>query len=291
MSSVEALRDILRFLNAREFGLGNDKSQIGRTQLGFDHSDGGDGPLHIVDDAIVATYATLLLGSSFQPIVAGEDHVVGYKALVTAKSASHRDYRLLDFPDISKLALATSDRDDVIYRDRLTRTMHVLNYLSSGSSEDLYLSVNPQHLQAVHKNHGEVFERILAQCGLAPDRIVLEIPEYAVGDKRHLRAAIAAWQKRHYRIAIDVGAAQTQLTSVLSLKPEIIKFNGSFVASLSENSVSQQQLEKTIESMRENGVRTVVAGIDSGDLYDMARQYSFFALQGKWLVDRVAMAY
>lgn len=281
MSSVEALRDILRFLNTHEFGHGSDSSKIHYPESDYQYSE--DGPLHIVDDTIVATYATLLLGSSFQPIITADDRVIGYKALVTAKSSAHRDYRFIEFPENSKLTLATNDRDDVIYRDRLTRTMHAVNYISSGLGEDLYLSVNPQHLQAVRQNHGEAFEKILAECGLRPDRIVLEIPEYAVADKQHLRAAIAAWQKRHYRIAIDMGAAQTQLTSVLNLKPDIIKFDGSFVARLSEGVVSQKQLENMIERIRANGVHAVAAGVDSSALYDAARKYQFLALHGKWL--------
>ena len=285
MSSVEALRDILRFLNAHEFGSSDDKSQLRSAQLGSKSSD--DGPLHIVDGAIVASYATLILGSSFQPIVAADDRVVGHKALVTAKSSTHRDYRFIDFPDISKISAATADSNDVVYRDRLTRTMHALNYISSGLSNDLYLSVNPQHLQSVRQNHGEVFEKILAQCGLQPDRIVLEIPEYAVADKQHLRTAISAWQQRHYRIAIDVGAAQTQLTSVLNLKPDIIKFDSSVIARLSEGVVSQSQLEKMIDRVRDKGMHAVAAGVDSSALYDIARKYPFFALHGKWLTGRV----
>jgi EAL domain-containing protein (putative c-di-GMP-specific phosphodiesterase class I) len=285
VSSVEALRDVLRFLNTHEFGLGGDNSQVGRSESGSEYGD--DGPLHIIDNAIVATYAGLLLGSAFQPIVASDDRVVGHKALVTAKSSARHDFSFVDFPDTPKIAAATRDRNDVIYRDRLTRTMHALNYIASGLSDDLYLNVNPQHLQSVRQNHGEVFEKILAQCGLQPNRIVLEIPEYAVADKQHLRAAIKAWQQRHYRIAIDAGAAQTQLTSVLNLKPDIIKFDGSFVAKFSDVEASQNQLEKMIGRIRESGVHAIAAGVDSAALFDEARKYRFFALHGKWLTDHV----
>lgn len=289
MSSVEALRDVLRFLNAHEFVHSSDSRNIPYQEPNREYND--DGPLHIIDDAIVATYATLLLGSSFQPIVTTDDRVIGHKALVVAKTSAHRDYRFIEFPENSKLTLATSDRDDVIYRDRLTRTMHTLNYVSTGQSEDLYLSVNPQHLQAVRQNHGEAFEKILAQCGLHPDRIVLEIPEYAVADKQHLRIAIAAWQQRNYRIAIDIGSAQTQLTSVLNLKPDIIKFDSRLIARLSEGSVSQKHLESMIERIRGEGLHAVAAGVDSSALYDTARKYGFFALHGKWLTDGFSAEY
>lgn len=289
MSSVEALRDVVRFLNSHEFGHGGESRNISARDSHREYSD--DGPLHIVDEAIAASYATLLLGSSFQPIVTTGDRVIGHKALVVAKSPPNRDYRFIEFPENSKQALAPSDRDDVIYRDRLTRTMHTLNYVSSGRGEDLYLSVNPQHLQAVRQNHGEAFEKILAQCGLHPDRIVLEIPEYAVADKQHLRTAIAAWQQRNYRIAIDIGTAQTQLTSVLNLKPDIIKFDGRLVARLSEGSVSQKHLESMIERIRADGIHAVAAGVDSSALYDTARKYRFFALHGKWLTGVVETEY
>lgn len=64
------------------------------------------------------------------------------------------------------------------------------------------------------------------------------------------------------------------MTSVLNLKPEIIEFNGSFVASLSKSAVSRRQLERMIESIRANGVRAVVTGIDITVIYTIRRRNS-----------------
>lgn len=278
MSNAESLRDILRFLNTHEFSRDSDANQINYFRLDADCSE--EGPLRIVDGAIVVDYATLLLGSSFQPIVAGADRIVGYKALVTARSVARNHHRVVDIPS---LTLAESDRSEVIYRDRLTRTMHALNYLANELEGDLHMSVNAQHLQAVHQNHGEVFGHILAQCGLQPDRIVLDIQEYAVNDKQHLRAAIAAWQQRRYRIAIDrFGAEHAQLSRVLALHPDIIKFDGGFIARLSATAASKKKLDAILAQIGDGSIRAIATGIDDETLYEVARAYPFFARQGQF---------
>jgi EAL domain-containing protein (putative c-di-GMP-specific phosphodiesterase class I) len=268
VSSAEALRDVLRFLNAHEFSRVDEE------------------PLHIESGAIVAGYASLLLGSSFQTIVGKDEGVVGYKALVAARSSARRNYCTLDIPELIPFE---NEKNEVIYRDRLTRTMHALNYLALDLQGELHMSVNPLHLQAVHHNHGAVFEKILAQCGLQPNRIVLEIPEYAVADKHHLRTAIASWQQRHYRIAIDrFGAEHAQLIRVLNLRPDIIKFDSGFVGRLSANPASKEKLELMIEQIRANGIQAIATGIDDDVLYNAAREYSFSALQGQWLADHAS---
>lgn len=277
MSSAAALTDILRFLNTHDFKRG---SITQKADDGYGDLDPEQLPLQIFNDAIVARYASLRLGSDFQSIVGLDGGFIGYKAQATAFSSNVSDYHFLD---IAKLLPSAGDRSELVYLDRLTRTVHALNYLASELQGDLHLSVNPQHLLEVHENHGQVFESILAKCGLQPDQIVLEIAEHAVSDKRHLKTAIAGWKKRCYRIAFDdFGVNFQRANRALSLQPDIIKFDSDFVARMSVTLNSRHRLEAMLADVHAAGIQTIVTAVDSEILYDTVQMFPFLAVQGCW---------
>ncbi len=276
MSNVHALQDVLRYLNSHDFKRENAGINAANTDV---YQDFHDKPLHIASDAVVADYATLRLSTRFQPIVTQDGTNVGHKAYLRAASNAARHYNL----DISKLALAASDRSEIVYLDRLTRTLHALNYLGDDLSGDLHMSVNPRHLLEVHGNHGAVFEQILSKCGLETNRIVLEISDY-VSNREHLQVAIDGWRQRRYKIAFDNFAlGPVQITRVLKYRPDIVKIDISSLYTVAGTVEARQLLEDTIERFRASGIATVATHIEDAEDYEMARCYGFSALQGAWL--------
>lgn len=270
MSSAQALHDVLIFLNSNDFKRGD-----AAENFHVDHE-----PLQIAGDAIVAKYAMLSLASRFHSLISANDERIGYKAVLTASPSVGGDYR----GDIAKLALAASERQEIVYLDRLTRTLHALNYLAADLSGDLHMSVNPKHLLEVEGDHGAVFEQILFKCGLQPNRIVLEISEYAIHDKEHLQRAIDGWRKRHYRIAFDgFSFEHAQAEHVFNSKPDIVKFDARSIVFLADAVASRKAVEKTIESYRVAGIEVIATNIDNAALYAVAQTYEFTALQGSWL--------
>lgn len=275
MSNVHALQDVLRYLNSHDFK----RESAGDWRPVHSVQAPDEGPLKIVADAVVADYATLRLSSRFQPIVSFEGVGAGYKALLRAASNTTRNYNL----DVSKLALAASDRCEVVYLDRLTRTLHALNYLAEDLSGDLHMSVNPQHLLEVHGNHGAVFEQILSKCGLETSRIVLEISEY-VSNKEHLQLAIEGWRERRYKIAFDnFTIGPVQIARVLKHRPDIVKIDIGSFNTVVDTVESRQLVEAAIEKFHANGIETVVTHIEDVEDYELAKCFQFSALQGAWM--------
>lgn len=303
MSNVHALQDILRFLNSHDFKRDSSivrhlsknspqenslypvSSQTAASQASrYDFHDLDEGPLQIANANIVADYATLRLSSTFQTIINSDGAEIGYKAHLRAASNAARHYNL----DISKLALAASDRGEIVYLDRLTRTLHALNYLAEDLRGDLHMSVNPRHLLEVHGNHGAVFEQILSKCGLETDRIVLEISEY-VSNKEHLQLAIAGWRQRRYKIAFDgFNVSQAQIARVLKHRPDIVKVDIRALDSVAFTVSSRQLLEAALEEFRNNGIESIATNIENVEHYETAQCYQFTALQGAWLNADVA---
>jgi EAL domain-containing protein (putative c-di-GMP-specific phosphodiesterase class I) len=162
------------------------------------------------------------------------------------------------------------DAQDIVYFDRLVRTLHALNFLTQDAAGDLHLNVDAQHLLAVSANHGQVFEQILRQCGLLPERIVLEIPEHAIRDKDRLREAVAAWQSRRYRIAIDgFGRDHAQLTQVLALRPDVLKIDGSFWLRQLRTVAARQKLLDTLDRISDRGIAVILDGCDDAATHEV----------------------
>ncbi|MET0377571.1 MAG: EAL domain-containing protein [Spongiibacteraceae bacterium] len=256
MSNAESVRDLVGWLNQREF----QRAPVPETSSGagdtFEH------PLHIADNAVHSTYAGLQLGTLFQPIVRGTT-VIAHEALLTigATPVNTAQWRQHGNGDA---AGTPQDAQEIIYFDRLTRTLHTLNFLAQDARGDLHLNVDAHHLLAVTANHGHVFEQIIRQCGLHPERIVLEIPEHSIRDKDRLHEAIAAWQSRRYRIAIDgFGQQHAQLARVLALRPDVLKIDGNFWQKQLGAPASRQKLRETLDRIAERGIAVILNGVDT----------------------------
>jgi EAL domain-containing protein (putative c-di-GMP-specific phosphodiesterase class I) len=271
MSSAEAVGDIITYLNRREFEATASAPNVAH-----------DRPLYSEGQRIHADYASLRLGSLFQPIVhIGEDmpSIGGYEALL----AAHRDSgpaQLGSALSPQSIFALPHDRSGIIALDRLARTLHALNFLVQGRDADLHLNVDPHHLAAVTADHGQVFEQILRQCGLDPTAIVLEVPEHCIRDKVQLRSAIASWQSRGYRIAIDNFSQPQQLQRVLALEPDSIKLGRGMLQGATQNNRQRKTLDQLVAGMQSAGVEIIASGIETAAQYDLACKLGIASLQG-----------
>jgi len=270
--AIDAVAEIITWLNQRDFA-----------------SDAAPHPLYSRLGRINARYRQFTLDSHFQPIVAlADERVVAHEALLRIlappASASERAFT----PD----ALFTPDLDDrkIIWLDRLARTLHALNFLlQNAASLDeagaLYLNVHPQHLLAVDGDHGKIFENILQQCGLAPARIVLEVTGHDIAARQRLCDAIAAWQSRGYRIAIDHFGrdfSPEQDAAALRLRPDLIKIDRGVLRHCNAQPRAIDALYGRIAQAREAGVRVVAVGVESARHMALAQRLQADYAQGHY---------
>ena len=126
-----------------------------------------DSMLYLDGERAAAWHKGLRLGSLFQPIVdLRQERVVGHQATLSARREDGS-------PVSSEEAYALCETaESVIHFDRLSRTLHALNFLAQQRHAGGYLqlAVHPRHLQAVQSQHGLVYEAILKRCGLAHAR-------------------------------------------------------------------------------------------------------------------------
>lgn len=230
---------------------------------------------------ILGHFADLTLHSAFQPLVeARSGKVAGHEALLRAVARNGQH-----LPPEAVFVLPC-DADEIVFLDRLCRTVHALNFLlqSGPGGGDLYLNIHPRHLLAVSAEHGQTFEAILRRCGLAPEQVVLEILESAIDDTPHLAEAVASYRARGYRIAIDdFGRQHSNFDRLWQLEPDLVKLDRSLISEASTNPRVRRILPKLTEIIHELGAKTVCEGIETREQQAIAIDAGTDLLQGYYL--------
>lgn len=228
-------------------------------------------------ERIIARYRDLTLSSVYQPIVTGGRRVVGHEALLRAADESGAA--------ISPEAVfrLPADSDEVVYLDRLCRTLHVLNLLPQLEQfgGQLFLNVAPRHLLEFSGEHGRAFEDVLRYCGLHPSAVVLEVLEGEIDDDARLLAAVEGYRSRGYTIAIDdFGRRHSNLDRLLSLQPHIVKFDRGLLLQAQADIRARRVLTRLVEIAHDLDAHVVVEGVETPEQLTIARESGADWLQG-----------
>lgn len=219
-----------------------------------------------------------VFGTRFQPLVTPADgHPGGHEALLHCVDG---DGSVLPAPMVF---VETRDDAELIYLDRMARTLHALNFLLAREQEGGFLSLNvhPRLISAVPEHHGHVFEAVLARCGLTPERIVLEISDDGFCPEAQLAAAIAAYRERGYRVAIDnFGRHCADLARLEMLAPDIVKLDRSLIGHAGHLSLAQRVMTEMSAELRRLGFAVVCQCIENPLQRQVAQAAQVDWLQG-----------
>ena len=217
-------------------------------------------------------FGDLRLDSDFSPIVDTENGTIcGHAArLLATRKDNHQP---LDSDAVFRLP---NDDEELIFLDRLVRTLHTLNYLTYRSRREgglLLLKVHPRHVASVASDHGMAFEEILRACGLLPKQITLELEIDSIEDTTHLVRAIANYKLRGYSIAIGrLGLAEIDFSLLQKIGPSYVKFDW-------RRLVSDQPIKAVIAQLHQLGVRAILEAFNTETLRSDARENGFDLLQ------------
>ena len=161
---------------------------------------GGRQLRRLADDGVVGDWFGCELSSVFQPIVLyAERETLGYEAYLRILGSGERA--------LSPWTLFSANADDgrLVALDRLARTVHALNFLSSVEGDGLlFLNVHGRLLAAVSGDHGAAFRKVVDALGLPPERIVIETPLAASSQPDLLAFVLRNYRNNGFRVAINV---------------------------------------------------------------------------------------
>lgn len=230
-----------------------------------------------------STFLGVRLNSAFQPIYsikAGE--LFGHEAFIRPSLGGE----LASTPEFAFTYAEQAGK--LVPFDRVSRTLHVLNFKQIYAENDLiFLNVHPKLLISVNA-HGKVFERILHSHAVPTERVVIEIQESLIEQDRQLIDAILNYQDKGYRIAIDrFGNTQSHINRLWDLAVDFVKLDLKLIQRSEQDVRVRRALPALIKLIKEVGAEAVVTGIETQIQLDIAIESSADLVQGFFLAKPV----
>lgn len=98
--------------------------------------------------------------------------------------------------------------------DRLTRTLHVMNFAVSGLPGKLFVPVHERLLTHVRHDHGQYFSTVLLSLGMLPEHVVIEIPAAFAAQPRRLAFIAANYRRYGFKVALQLPSEATLTAAV-----------------------------------------------------------------------------
>ncbi|HWH94025.1 MAG TPA: EAL domain-containing protein [Baekduia sp.] len=135
----------------------------------------------------------------------------------------------------------------------------------AGFALDLGMSVNVSRVQLGQPGLADEISGILADCELAPDRLVVEVTESAVmQDPDVANATLDALHDRGVRIALDdFGVGQSSLACLRDLPLDALKLDRQFITSLASSREAAAIVRAVCDMARTLGFGVVAEGVET----------------------------
>lgn len=157
------------------------------------------------DGQFFARFGSQDFGNHFLPIKHSADKsIVGYESQLWVRTALGNQIPVEDVFN------ALSNLDEVVFLDRITRTLQALNFSLLPDRHDVLLSLGIQsrHILGVPSGHGRTFDALLNDCGLASAKVLLHTPIPAPENFAHFRRALFSYSAFSYQVGIQIGSQQ-----------------------------------------------------------------------------------
>ena len=218
-----------------------------------------------------AQFLASRLTSAFQAVVRASDGAIaGHHALLRifdGASQAMAPWRLL--------AHAAQDAM-LVQLDRLTRTVHALNYFCRDDDDGrlLYLNVERRLLSVVADNHGAYFELILERLRVPTSRIAIVLPSTALDDPVSFVRAAIAYRIRGYRVVAQLRSeGDADLEHVFLAEPHDVALDAPHAG-------RADATRHTLEALSRRGMHAIARRIESASQAQAARDLGFDYLQG-----------
>ncbi len=261
-------------------------------------------PLNFREDRVEGECDGLWFGSILQPVHAHSD-TTRIIALDASLQVLETPKPLGFFPDLVSAVRGGSLHDTVsalsrwggpdlsdhrvIHLDRLSRTVHMLNFLVfSHEVRSLFLHVHPRHVLAVDKEHGAYFEEIILRCGLSTRRIVITLPVTQTygGLLPLLLNRLRNYRDRGYATALKFEACfnrQRYPELLEQFTPDFVRFDWATLQTESvRNPSSLKATMRMLDRLRGRDTLILVEGIQTATDAEQVERLRPDAVQGQY---------
>jgi len=219
-----------------------------------------------------------LLFPVFQPILDFRLRaILGYEALIRGPedSSLHR-------PD--RLFAAAAGCGRALDLEHTCREISLRAFAAQRLAGRLFLNVTPSCLLDTRLMNGHTRE-LLAELGIAPNRIVLELTEnQQITDLPGIHEALLHYRGRGFQIAIDdLGEGFANLRMWSELRPEFVKIDKHFVHGIADDRI-KFHFVRAMQDLAEIGNASLVAeGIERSEDFICLRDMGIACGQGYFI--------
>lgn len=165
-------------------------------------------PFVLEDGKVSGLFGPIRIDSQYAPLRQALEPtiIVGHTAHITVAPNKTKHLYANEIETLlANNSVPAADFESIINFDRLSRTVHMLNYLVLWPIQGvLFLEVDPRHILGIKQDHGAYFEDVITQCGLATKNIVIVLAvnsQYAVY-YQELMKGLENYHRRGYQIAL-----------------------------------------------------------------------------------------
>ncbi|MCD2450452.1 hypothetical protein GO003_014100 [Methylicorpusculum oleiharenae] len=245
----------------------------------------------IIDNGVArGLFGPVQISSELTPLreLAKPEQIAGYTAQLNVTTAeipdllSHELDLLLSLP-----AQQGINSDSIVNFDRLTRTVHMLNFLPLAHDGGfLQLDVDPRHILGVKKDHGAYFQEVISKCGLEAHNVVITLRVTSTYRAYYpaLLKGLENYRERGYRLALRfdyqaLGKATNDL--IAALAPDFVSLSGRQLSTHQDNQLLEKLARLQLLTHKELG-KTILLEIGDKQTAALARKIGFNLVQGAY---------
>ncbi len=243
-------------------------------------------PFILENNRVSGIFGPIRIGSTFTPVRSAENNDLLTGHIAQFSVAPYDGFRHSQADSQNTPA----DFQSIINLDRLSRTVHMLNYLPfSHLGGVLFLDVDPRHVVGVTSNHGAYFEEVIEKCGLATKNVVISIAVnnfYALHHDEILEG-LQNYRQRGYQVALNIGHLYTAnglVDLITKLAPDYLRVNapGSGHDDLDVQITWPSALSSLKELLDLVGGQTVLQQVDEKEQAFIVSTMGYKLVQGRY---------
>jgi EAL domain-containing protein (putative c-di-GMP-specific phosphodiesterase class I) len=217
----------------------------------------GEESQHQKQDQLKRLIETGTVRTVFHPIVRMRDgQVIGHEALT-------RPGLETSFTSVEELFAFAESTDLLMDFERLCRKTAIRAVATLPRRGLVFLNASARAMEDPDWQNGAV-DAQLAQSGLGPDDVVVEITERMAVDRQDaFQATLRGFKARGYRVAVDdMGAGYASLQSLAAIEPDFLKFDVSLVREIDRSSIKRSLLESLRTLAEKIHAQVIAEGVE-----------------------------